>query len=364
MAYSPAKRGLQFTDENGNEFWIRQVGGKPVLSTVPFLYEVMKGNVENYAGLRVIGYNSKVDESMEDLWDVGGLFVPPDVPMQLEIASSSKYDDGNVIKSGTSDNITYEASVDHGSILTLTDGEVSFTAGTPVEVGDCLLLDGEGTYAIVQTVATSVLTAITYFSASDVSTQPYRIVGDSEGGTGVKVVKLHYLDGDYVEGTELVVTNGKSAVTTAATSILRVNELHTAFTGSEKCAVGSVDIRHLNNTPVYRRIAPEFNIDQNCFWTVPTNKAVYITNIVAGVGNASGNRMVEFRLVATCDHHGHYTKDVFHTKDIVIVQDDCVQIPASLPIRCPARTDIKISVRGDKKNSKALCGGHFEGWVE
>ena len=353
----------QLRDENGLAYGVKHVSNKLRTVTTPYLFAIAENEVAGHEPLRVLGYNGAVGTTAEDLWSVGGTYVPPVAAQQMEVVSSSAGDEdaGSVIKSGTSDSITEGAT----GILTLTDAAVDFTAATAVEVGDCLLLDGDVILAIVLTVATNVLTAQTYNDGFATSAQAYRVVDANlpVASTGIKVCHVHMLVGDYVESDEFIVTDGNSAVNTAATDIIRVNGIHGVFVGSANCAIGTVSIRNLtDHTTVYRQIAIGQNTEECCFWTVPAGKTAYLERWQLGEGQAANNKFLEARLRVTSDHHGHYTPNMWNTKDIALIQDGCVLPVFGVPIRVPGRADLKITVLCPENGARAA--GHIEGWVE
>jgi len=338
------------------------VKGKPRISSMPYTHDIAEGNISGHKPLRVIGSNIDVDAAIEDLWSIGGSYVFPTAAMGMEVVSSEAQDAGVVIKSGTSDSITSVEGTDNAWIMTLTDADVNFTDATAVVQGDAVLFDGDCIKGQVQTVAAHVLTVRIWATEAATSVQAYRVEDHSAGGTGVRVVQIHYLDADYAEKCEFVVMNGATPVATTATDILRVNSLHSVKDGSGMVAAGRIDLRHLDDTPIYRSIPAGLNTDEDCIWTVPTGKTAYITLWQAAGGNKTAGRPVRFWLRMTCDHHPDYTGNKPHTKDLTIVQDGMEPMPKSCPIKAPARTDIKISTSCAETN--AITAGLFEGWYE
>lgn len=60
--------------------------------SIPFLYELARGNIPGCTPWVKIGFNADVDNVEEDLWSVGGVYVPPSAAMQMEVVSSSADD--------------------------------------------------------------------------------------------------------------------------------------------------------------------------------------------------------------------------------------------------------------------------------
>ena len=349
--------GSKFVDENGVLYGVKHIGNKPRIVNTNYLYAIAEGDIAGHERIHLIGRNPDVDAAYETLWNIGGLYVPPSSAMQLEAVSSNDVDAGVVIKSGTSDSITLLAGV-----LTLTDTGVDFTSATAVVAGDCLLLDGDSVHATILTVAANVITAEHDYDEFETSVQDYRIVDNSTGGTGVKVMSAHFLDNTYAEFEEFIVLNGTTAVTTVATNILRVNDLHTVFAGTGTRAVGNIDIRHLTDTPIYRRLLAGFNVDACIFFTVPLGKTAYAVRWTIAQGFSTVNRYAEARLTATCDTHGHYLENIFNTKAMALIQDGAIEFEFNCPLKFPAKADIKIDVSCPDTN--AVCVGSIAGWIE
>ena len=349
---------FQFVDEDGIPYGVKHVENKPRVSSMPYLYDIAEGNVSDHEAVHVIGYNADVDAADETVWEVGGAYVPPSVAQQMEVYSSDDQDAGVVIKSGTSDSITIL-----GSTITLTDAAVDFTAATAVVAGDFLILDGDVTAAIVVTVAANVITA-TVHDPDDFATsaQAYRIVDNSTGGTGIKALRVHYLDGDYSEQREFIVTNGTTVVTTTAVDILRVNNLDGKFAGTGRVAAGNIDIRHLTDTPIYRRILLGYDVAQCGFYTVPAGKTFYLVDWNICQGFSTVNRYIIARLRATCDRHGHWQEGLFHIKHVLMVQDGSTGKEFRLPLKVGGKSDVKVSAQCPDTNAVVTCG--FEGWIE
>jgi hypothetical protein len=188
--------------------------------------------------------------------------------------------------------------------------------------------------------------------------------GGAVAGTGVHTIEIYYLDGDYVEQAETINLNGTAAVATLATNILRIQHIHATVVGTGGYAAGNIDIRHLSDTPIYKRIIAGRNESSDAVWTVPNGKTGYIVSWQTGGGNSSAGRFVSHRLVATCSPEGGLTAGIFQTKDVIATQDNSIVIPFALPIKLPAHTDVMILAKGDASNADAVCVCSFEGWYE
>ena len=103
-------------------------------------------------------------------------------------------------------------------------------------------------------------------------------------GTGIHTVTIVYLDGSYVQRTEDINLNGTGVVTTTAVNILRVNDIRAKTVGSTYAAVGTITIRNLADTPVYRDIQATYTKGRTSAYTVPHGQTLYLNELYAGVG--------------------------------------------------------------------------------
>ena len=85
-------------DENGNPYGVKQVDGKPRVSSVPYLYDIAEGVIANHSSFRVLGYTIDIDNVERDIWEYGSIasarYVFPTVAMGLELVSTSDEDSG------------------------------------------------------------------------------------------------------------------------------------------------------------------------------------------------------------------------------------------------------------------------------
>ncbi len=60
---------VRFVDDSGTVYGIKQIDGKPRVSSVPYLYDIAEGNVANHYALHKFGYNSTVGAAEETIWE-------------------------------------------------------------------------------------------------------------------------------------------------------------------------------------------------------------------------------------------------------------------------------------------------------
>jgi len=346
---------LRWQGRQRSDFGLATNQGRLYTVAQSYLHAVSEGDIPNHKRIRKFGYNNVVQNAFEDLWPAGGAYVFPTAAMGMEVVSDSANDAGTVIKSGNADSFT---------TTTLTDADVDFSTATAVAAGDMILLDGDKAYGYVTTAATNTLT-VAYWIGISVPTagQAYRVVDASSASTGVRVVDIEYLDSSYAENSEFLVTNGTNVVATTATNIIRVQKFHSIFTGSTGAAVGTIDLRHIDNTPVYSRMLPLFNDAQQLIWTVPANYTMYITSWKSSSAAAVAGHYCEHRLRSTSSY-GNYQKDTFNMLDISFTTDNSTVMSYPVPPVLPQKTDLKVTVISDGASANALCSGYIDGWYE
>lgn len=263
---------------------INVINRKLRTSSMSYLQDIVEGNVPNHTSFRIEGINDDVDNTEEEVWSVGGMYVFPTAGMQMEIRSSSDQDSG---------------------------------AG-----------------------------------------------GINPAGTGVRTVDVHYLDSTWAEQIEAVTLDGTTAVTTTAVNILRINEMHTLTTGSGLIAAGDIDIRHLTDTPIYGRIPAGKNSLHQAIFTVPLGKILFLVSWQPGIGHQTGNRYGRFELEGTADSDDNYLAGIFFSKDIIDIEDMAIFVSLNMPLKFPAKTDIRVAVISDSASANAHTSVSFEGWME
>ena len=50
----------QFVDETGTTYTVKQIDGKPRVSSMPYLYDIAEGNVADHAIFAKLGYNGDI----------------------------------------------------------------------------------------------------------------------------------------------------------------------------------------------------------------------------------------------------------------------------------------------------------------
>jgi len=190
--------------------------------SVPYYYQISRGVLPGHYFWMKIGYNGSLIANTEaDLWPAGGTYIFPTTAQQMEIASSDNTQDiGAIIFSGTSTG---------GSTTTLIDTGKNFNGGTPVQVGDCIILDKSGAvpeYGYVSAVTSNTQLTISggFSSLGTGSGRVYDII-DKSAYTGAHAVQIGYLDENYDYKYEIAILNGTTVVPTVVQIYLELIHL-------------------------------------------------------------------------------------------------------------------------------------------
>lgn len=184
---------------------------------------------------------------------------------------------------------------------------------------------------------------------------------DTAAGSGVQQVMIHYLDANYIQKSEFVEMNGATPVNTVATDILRVQNMHSSRVGSGGVAAGAITLESTDSAVEYTRIRAGINTSLTGVWTVPANQTLYITEWETGAIATTANRTTEFFLRATSSFHGILLPGIFNVKDIIHLQLGSIETSFDLPLKIPAKADVKVSVVSSGAMETAC---HIEGWCE
>lgn len=345
------------TDENGAVQGVKFIDGKPRVSAMPYLYDIAEQHVPDHESWTKIGYNADCGGTWEDLWQVGGAYVHPTAEMGMEAISTSANDTGSVNFSGTASS---------GTTTTITDTTKDFTAvETAVVAGDIVLLDDLGSFGVVTSVTATTLTCADSFCGGETASGAYRVVDISAGSTGAQVCRYTGLDGDYAEINEFIVMNGVTAVPTSRTDIFRINSWRCIVAGSGKACAGTIDIRHLTDTPIYSRMVAGDTRARNVNYTVPAGKILYVTSITLSAGSAVAGRSTRMVTRATYDPSLNCALPImglYQPFTEVIVQDSAFNRQLEIPTKLPAKTDLKVSVISPDGSTYASCA--LRGWLE
>ena len=183
---------------------------------------------------------------------------------------------------------------------------------------------------------------------------------DTANGTGMRAVRIHYLDHNYQPQITDVTLNGLTPVLTTPTDILRVNGMHAIAVGSNIVSVGAISLTA--NGTTYGYIYAGDNTARQAIFTVPDGVWGYIDHWQASSGS-SGNHFCQTILAATT-HDGILFPGVPLLQDEQGTQNGGNIIPFPIPIPIPPKTDVRIAALADQTNAGVTALGAIMGWFE
>jgi hypothetical protein len=88
--------GVEFVDENGDTYGVKQIGNKPRVSSTPYYVDIAEGNVPDHSAVNKFGHNSDVGATLEPIWDYSGPYeyLADDTFATMYISSDSAADTG------------------------------------------------------------------------------------------------------------------------------------------------------------------------------------------------------------------------------------------------------------------------------
>lgn len=86
-------QNVQFVDETGTAYGIREIDNKPRVSSMDYLYDIAEGNVTGHEAWVKSGYNPNVGTTMETVWAYSTQYVFPIAAQQMEVVSSDNTKD-------------------------------------------------------------------------------------------------------------------------------------------------------------------------------------------------------------------------------------------------------------------------------
>lgn len=188
---------------------------------------------------------------------------------------------------------------------------------------------------------------------------------DAGAGSGVRRIKIEYLDASFVQHMDSVVLNGVTRVLTNATNIYRINDLWTDSAGTGKAAAGNISVYKTTGDTIYRQIAQGRNRTQALLYTVPATKTFYMTDWEASswssVAQPNGT---EFRIRATLSPDGKNTQvaRLFYHHGALVVTQGAEHVVYPIPHPYPEKVDLYMGVLSTGGTN--TCQGGWAGWIE
>lgn len=186
---------------------------------------------------------------------------------------------------------------------------------------------------------------------------------DNVTGTGIRTVRMYYLDGSYNAHTEDLTLQGTTFVNTTAKDILRVNGLRALTAGTNYKAVGLITLEGLTGQD-YRLIGIGYTRDRSSIYTVPAGKSLYVTQTYAGVGGLNATNVCRLTVRANfIEDDGILTPGLMFQPYSEFILPNADIIPYfTIPLKFPSTVDIKFSAYTD--SGSAFVEVAIRGWIE
>jgi hypothetical protein len=181
-------------------------------------------------------------------------------------------------------------------------------------------------------------------------------------GTGVHSIRIYYLTDDFTEKTEDLNLDGTTVVPTIATDIFRINRIRPLTVGTGLKAAGNIDVRHLDNSPIYTRIAAGFTKGRQLIYTVPKGKVLYITRFSGSIGGTDAVKYARFTLRSTWDNVAEARNAWMTVYAETGTYGGFFTLPLDAPMRFPAGSDIVVSAKSLHDNCYVTAS--LRGWLE
>lgn len=324
-----------------------------IIPEVPldFDLELSRGRIPGMSRVNKFGRNSDVDTGTipEDVWDAGGLHVPPTAARTHDLVSSSVNDAGSLVSSGT---------ITGGSTTSLEDSGADFVTDG-VAIGDTVIDDTTMEHSIVTAVAATTLTThVTRHGAAFISGDTYRIVNPSS--TGVAVVHVYGLGSDMTEQEEFIIMNGTTNVPTVST-YWRIYRMHSDGAVDRNTSnVGNITATAQTDATVTAQITAGKGQTLMAVYTVPAGKTAFMRSMNASINKqgATVGAMADVELwvtpFATIGASGSRLADYFG-----IAVDGSSYVPRIYsPPKCfEEQTDIWVRVESVTDSNTDISAG-------
>lgn len=242
----------------------------PETSKTQSLPDIQKAN---FRRVYVSGRNPDVDQATdpEDLWPVGGAWVPPTQPRVHEIVSTS-VDDVGILK--------IQSMTTSGGNSSLIDTTKDFiTEG--ISVGDIVINDRTKKFSVAINIFTSLIVC------ESVDPEPFFVAGDSyrvvtTNTLGASLICIEYLNSNMQERIGIYVLNGLTPVITG--SMLRINGVFICGSSSRELNnIGNISITAQIDGTITDQIISGEGLGSTGVYTVPRGRKLFISKIYSSM---------------------------------------------------------------------------------
>lgn len=130
---------------------------------------------------------------------------------------------------------------------------------------------------------------------------------DTSAGTGIRTVKIPYLDNNLAEQSETVTLNGTITVTTVATNIRFIQDMNMITYGSGKSAAGTIVAAKAGQN--YAQISSGGARSSSSMRMVPAGKRLIVDVVFAGSSNTTADAATIVEIVTSKFDGTDYSAD-------------------------------------------------------
>jgi hypothetical protein len=183
---------------------------------------------------------------------------------------------------------------------------------------------------------------------------------DGAGGTGVRSIRMNYLDADLMPQEEVITLNGTTPVLTVATNIRWVGEIHLLTYGSGKAFAG--DLTVTNGGTRYKFISAGSRTTRSSAYRVPAGKRLIVHTLYAGSTSGTSAARVSVDFVSSRVGIDSFADaGLLVTQGTIALQDSSVILADGALYAIPAGEIVALRATTDK--SAIITGGMY-GWLE
>jgi len=92
--------GGYFVDENGKPYGVKHIDNKPRVSAMPYLFDIVEGNIADHTYINKFGHNAAVGAAYETIWSGSNAYPYLSAADQIEVLSDDADDDGSPAGAG------------------------------------------------------------------------------------------------------------------------------------------------------------------------------------------------------------------------------------------------------------------------
>lgn len=337
-------------DENGAPYGVKHINYKPRVSAMPYAYDIAEKNVTGHSAWSKIGFHGAVTTEQDvrpyaaATGGIGWAYTFPTAELTMTIVSDSAKDCQRALTAFAAAPAPRAAT--HTQVSCASHGLAN---------ADSVIIQGttnyNGTWAI-SSVAGGTFEITKAYVANDAT--------GTVRGPGANTVTIYYLDDGFVEKTATVTLLGTTPVQ-IATDCYRINNTRVSTAGTTTTPVGNLVIA--SGGQQYGGISAGRTRARQMVWTVPTLKALYITDIYFGVASQASGKYTRFTLRANYDEKSNsvLTNGLFMPIKEMVLSNGTYNRQLTFPIYLPATTDLTMRVFADA-TCVITCG--LSGWSE